>query len=99
MKAVDSREKATNAKHARSRDSKKYCIQMAKIIWDDQAKEKDEKISRMGEMVERLLEFLKQVNYYRPKNKETVKEWLKEGEAEGELNIPPEARKPGAPKK
>lgn len=90
---------ALNAKHARSRESKRFCIHMAKIIWDGQAKEKDEKISRMGEMVERLLKLIKQGNYFLPQNKTTVKEWLKEGEAEGELNIPPEARKPGAPKK
>lgn len=90
---------ALNAKHARSREAKEFCISIAKNIWDVQVKRGDEEIDRMGEMVETLLEYLKKENHFLPKNKEIVRKWLIKGEAEGELNIPPEARKSGRPKK
>ena len=53
----------------------------------------------MGVMVEWLLKLIKQGNYFLPKDQATVSKWLKEAEKEGKLYIPPEARKPGAPKK
>jgi len=99
-KSADKSNKRKMALHSHKEElkAKFFCIDNANSIWANNNSNNDE-IIRIGEMCDLLYDELKNKKYWQPKDKETIRDWLKRAKKNGELNIPSEAQKGGRPSK
>lgn len=78
--------------------ARKFCIESAEKLWGmEEAQGKP--ITRIGAVSDLLWQELKENGYWQPTSADKVREWLKDAHKKGELIIPEDAQKSGAPSK
>ena len=84
-------EKGLKARYIKNNISRGICLKKASDMWEKESS------ARISDVVTGLYYHLKETASYCP-TKKTIKNWLKEFEKDGKLNIPSAAKAPGAPK-
>ena len=78
--------------------ARNFCVELAAKLWEAENKE-GKPITRIGAMSLQLLNMLHKEGYWQPTDYEKIRDWLKKADRKGEMIIPEEARKSGAPSK